>query len=127
MELLRRALAVIACGLIAVSCGATGSPMALTTTTVPAAPAAKIGDAAVQVVANGCSTVEVHGAGLMVAPGRIATVAHVVAGAKDIEVRGAQGTSTGDGGLLRSDPRRRSVEGRSRPGTLDSDRRGVTR
>jgi S1-C subfamily serine protease len=92
MELLRRALAVIACGLIAVSCGATGSPMAITTTTVPV-PAAKIGDAAVQVVANGCSTVEVHGAGLMVAPGRIATVAHVVAGAKDIEVRGAHGTS----------------------------------
>src|SRR6478609_6180983 len=93
MELLRRALAVIACGLIAGSCGASGLPMALTTTTVPAAPAVKIGDAAVQVVANGCSTVEVHGAGLMVAPGRIATVAHVVAGAKDIEVRGAHGTS----------------------------------
>jgi S1-C subfamily serine protease len=52
-----------------------------------------LADAAVQVVANGCSQVEVHGAGLMVAEGRIATVAHVVAGAQRIEVRGTHGTS----------------------------------
>lgn len=57
-------------------------------------PAVNVADAAVQVVANGCSQVEIHGAGMMVAPGRIATVAHVVAGAKDIEVRGAHGTAT---------------------------------
>jgi S1-C subfamily serine protease len=47
----------------------------------------------VQVVANGCSSIEVHGAGLMVSAGRIATVAHVVAGAKSVEVRGVRGTA----------------------------------
>lgn len=89
MELVRRALFASVCGLTAASCSATGSPMAIPTTVSPVS----LADAAVQVVANGCSQVEVHGAGLMVAPGKIATVAHVVAGAKDIEVRGAHGTS----------------------------------
>ena len=55
--------------------------------------AAANADAAVQIIADGCSQVEVHGAGLMVAAGRIATVAHVVAGAKQIEVRGANGSA----------------------------------
>jgi len=54
-------------------------------------PAVKPSDAAVQVIANGCSSIPIHGAGMMVAPGRIATVAHVVAGAKDVDVRGAHG------------------------------------
>ena len=89
MNPLRRVLPVVVCGLIVVSCGATESP----TTTPTAVPAVPIADAAVQVVANGCGPVEVHGAGLMVAPGKIATVAHVVAGADDIEVRGAHGTA----------------------------------
>ncbi len=89
MELVRRALFASVCGLTAASCSATGSPLAIPTTVSPVS----LADAAVQVVANGCSQVEVHGAGLMVAPGKIATVAHVVAGAKDIEVRGAHGTS----------------------------------
>ena len=61
--------------------------MAIPTT----APAVKLTDAAVQVAARGCSSIETHGAGIMVAPGKIATVAHVVAGAKSIEVRGASG------------------------------------
>jgi S1-C subfamily serine protease len=52
-----------------------------------------ITDAAVQIIANGCSQVEVHGAGLIVAEGRVATVAHVVAGAERIEVRGTHGSA----------------------------------
>ena len=55
-------------------------------------PPANIADAAVQVIANGCREVEVHGAGLMVADGKIATVAHVVAGATSVDVRGANGS-----------------------------------
>ena len=35
---------------------------------------------------------EVHGAGLMVAEGKVATVAHVVAGASSVEVRGKHGS-----------------------------------
>jgi S1-C subfamily serine protease len=86
MNLQRRALSVVVCGLIVASCGATGTPVA-------AVPSGRIADAAVQVVANGCSQVEVHGAGLMVAAGRIATVAHVVAGATRIQVRGVHGVA----------------------------------
>jgi Trypsin-like peptidase domain len=63
--------------------------MAIPTT----APTVPISDAAVQIVANGCTSVETHGAGLIVAPGRIATVAHVVAGATTVEVRGVHGTA----------------------------------
>jgi hypothetical protein len=89
MNAARRALSAAVCGVMLASCGAAGTPMAIPTTV----PAANIAESAVQVVANGCSPVEVHGAGLMVAPGRIATVAHVVAGANDIEVRGANGAA----------------------------------
>jgi S1-C subfamily serine protease len=89
MKLLCRTLPVALGGLIVVSCGATGSSTAATTTAPPVKPS----DAAVQIIANGCSQVEVHGAGLMVAPGKVATVAHVIAGAKDIEVRATGGTS----------------------------------
>src|SRR4051794_8813601 len=57
-----------------------------------AGPPTNIADAAVQVIANGCREVEVHGAGMMVADGKIATVAHVVAGATSVDVRGANGS-----------------------------------
>jgi S1-C subfamily serine protease len=50
-------------------------------------------ESAVQVIAVGCATADVHGAGLMVGPGRVATVAHVVAGAERVSVRGVHGTS----------------------------------
>jgi S1-C subfamily serine protease len=73
--------------LYAAACGST-APAAPTSTA-----AGNIADSAVQIVANGCKSVEVHGAGLMVAEGRIATVAHVVAGAERIEVRGTHGTA----------------------------------
>ena len=69
------------CCTLAVSCGGAS-----------ARPPTDIADAAVQVIANGCREVEVHGAGLMVANGKIATVAHVVAGATSVEVRGAHGS-----------------------------------
>lgn len=80
MNLKRRALYLVIGGLVAVSCGM-------------ATPPPQITDSAVQIIADGCSQVDVHGAGLMVAEGRIATVAHVVAGATRIEVRGAHGTA----------------------------------
>jgi hypothetical protein len=69
------------CGALAVSCGG-GT----------AHPPIGIEDAAVQVIANGCRAVEVHGAGLMVSDGKIATVAHVVAGATTVDVRGPHGS-----------------------------------
>jgi S1-C subfamily serine protease len=90
MNLHRRCLLVAVCGLSVAACGGSAAPAATSTTAI--APAVPITDAAVQVVANGCISVETHGAGLMVAPGRIATVAHVVAGAKTVEVRGPHGT-----------------------------------
>lgn len=89
MNLQRRALPIFVSIMAGASCGGSGSP-----TTVPISmPAARMSDAAVQVVALGCSSIETHGAGMMVAPGKIATVAHVVAGAESIEVRGAHGTA----------------------------------
>ncbi|MEP7203502.1 MAG: S1C family serine protease [Ilumatobacteraceae bacterium] len=88
MRLPRRALSLVAgCALVA-SCGTTAAPP-----TDPATSPDRLTDASVQIIADGCSQVEVHGAGLMVAKGRIATVAHVVAGAKRIDVRGTHGTS----------------------------------
>ena len=88
MNLQRRALPILIGILAGASCSGTGSP-----TTVPiTTPAARMSDAAVQVVAIGCSSVATHGAGMMVSSGRIATVAHVVAGARTIEVRGLHGT-----------------------------------
>ena len=91
MNLQCRALTIVAGGLLAVSCGRSGG--AGETTAPQTVPATRVADAAVQIVADGCAPVEVHGAGLMVAPGRIATVAHVVAGATQIEVRGTNGSS----------------------------------
>jgi S1-C subfamily serine protease len=81
MNLHRTALPLVVGCVLATSCGTT------------AATPVKLEDAAVQIIADGCSQVEVHGAGLMVAEGRIATVAHVVAGAQRIDVRGTHGTS----------------------------------
>lgn len=98
MNLQRRALPIVVGGLLAVSCGDTSS----TSTTTSAATVARVTDSAVQVIANGCSSIEVHGAGMMIAPGRIATVAHVVAGAKSVEVRGLHGTA--DATIVYFDP-----------------------
>ncbi len=92
MNIPYRALSLVAARvgvgcLVAASCGSTAQPAPITRL------AGNIVDSAVQVVANGCKSVEVHGAGLMVAEGRIATVAHVVAGAQRVEVRGTHGTA----------------------------------
>ena len=92
MNKLHRALFVAVGCALAASCGATAAPAPVTSPTVTT-PAVDFIKSAVQVVANGCSSIEVHGAGLMVAAGRIATVAHVVAGAKSVDVRGVRGTA----------------------------------
>lgn len=42
---------------------------------------------AVEVVADGCPSMDARGSGLVVAPGRVITSAHVIAGATSIEVR----------------------------------------
>ena len=78
--------------LLAASCGATVARAPATPTPITT-PVVDLTKSAVQVVANGCKRVEVHGAGLMVAHGRIATVAHVVAGARSIQVRGVHGSA----------------------------------
>jgi hypothetical protein len=72
----------ITLGSLAAACGDGGK----------AASPTPIADAAVQVVANGCREAAVHGAGLMVADGKVATVAHVVAGASSIDVHGPHGS-----------------------------------
>ena len=106
MNLQRRALLFVVGGLLAASCGSTAS----------SAPAASVNaaESAVQVVAVGCRSVDVHGAGLMVGDGRVATVAHVVAGATRLEVRGVHGTAAAtvvyfdpilDLAVLKVDPR----------------------
>ena len=100
MNLQRRALPIVVGGLLAVSCGGEATPSAPTTTA--AATSVTLTDSAVQVIANGCSSIEVHGAGMMVAPGRIATVAHVVAGAKSVEVSGVHGKA--DATIVYFDP-----------------------
>jgi hypothetical protein len=95
MNLLRRALQILAGGLLGASCSPSVSPTNVPTS-VPTSfstASAQVADAAVQIVANGCRSAEVHGAGLMVAAGRVATVAHVVAGATSVEVRSLRGTS----------------------------------
>lgn len=106
MNLPRHALAAALAGLLAGGCGSGASAPA------PSTPVA-ISDAAVQVVADGCGQAEIDGAGLMVAPGRIATVAHVVAGATTIAVHSARGSGTAtvvyfdpivDVAVLRVDP-----------------------
>jgi len=97
---------VLVGGLLAASCGSSASPAASAT--------ADAAESAVQVVAVGCRSADVHGAGLMVGDGRVATVAHVVAGATRLEVRGVHGTATAtvvyfdpvlDLAVLKVDPR----------------------
>jgi Trypsin-like peptidase domain len=89
MSLQRRAVSLVIGSLLVASCG---GPTTTTATTTPPANA-DINDSAVQIIAKGCREADVQGAGLMVADGKIATVAHVVAGATSIEARGAHGTS----------------------------------
>jgi hypothetical protein len=112
MDLQRRALPflvfglVVVGGLLAASCGSSGSPADKA--------AVDAAESAVQVVAVGCRSADVHGAGLMVGDGRVATVAHVVAGATRLEVRGVHGTAAAtvvyfdpilDLAVLKVDPR----------------------
>lgn len=89
MNLQRRALHVVVGSLLAVSCGADAAP----TGTPATVPPLNISDSAVQVIANGCKRAEIQGAGLMVASGKVATVAHVVAGASEVEVRTTRGSA----------------------------------
>ena len=52
--------------------------------------------AAVEIVTTGCGTVDGRGDGLVVAPGRVLTAAHVVAGAEHVQVRTVSGTTTAE-------------------------------
>ena len=85
MTLRRRLLSLVIGLIVPASCGSDA----------PAAPLSseRIRESAVQVAAIGCKAFEIHGAGMMVANGRIATVAHVVAGATRLEVRGVHGNA----------------------------------
>jgi hypothetical protein len=89
----RRALCLVIGSVVIASCA---DKTATTTTTIgstTAPSAVSIDEAAVQIVATGCGGADVEGAGLMVADGRIATVAHVVAGATTIEARSIHGSA----------------------------------
>jgi S1-C subfamily serine protease len=68
-------------GAIAVAMCALASACGTTSRTVNAV------DAAVEIVADGCPEVDIFGQGLVVAPGRVLTAAHVVAGATEISIR----------------------------------------
>ncbi len=101
-----RTLLLAVGGLLAASCGSDASSTPLSSD--------RIRESAVQIAAIGCRTFEVHGAGMMVGDGRVATVAHVVAGATTVEVRGAHGTADAtvvyfdpvlDVAVLKVDPR----------------------
>jgi S1-C subfamily serine protease len=59
-------------------------------------------DAAIQVIADGCRRIDELGTGLLIAPGRVLTAAHVVAGATTITIRQAGRDVVGD--LLAFDP-----------------------
>lgn len=89
MNLHSRAQCLVVGSLIVASCGASSSSDPSSTSVDPV----RIVDAAVQIVADGCRSADVHGAGMMIAEGRVATVAHVVAGATHIEVRSASGAA----------------------------------
>jgi S1-C subfamily serine protease len=52
--------------------------------------------AAVEVVTSGCGPVEGRGDGLVVAPGRVLTAAHVVAGSDHVQVSTSSGTTTAE-------------------------------
>jgi hypothetical protein len=85
MKQRRRLLCLVSGGLMTVACGSDSPPAPLSSE--------RILESAVQVAAIGCRAFETHGAGMMVADGRIATVAHVVAGAARVEVRGVRGNA----------------------------------
>ena len=90
MNMRSPALLFLLGSMVVASCGDAATTAQTTTSTVRRT--TPIAEAAVQVVANGCREAEVHGAGLMVADGKVATVAHVVAGASSVEVRGPHGS-----------------------------------
>src|SRR4029078_7694653 len=75
---------------VAASCGDAATTSPTTTPTNP--PTTPIGEAAVQVVANGCREAVGQRARPMGGDGKAATVAHVVAGASSVEVRGPHGS-----------------------------------
>jgi S1-C subfamily serine protease len=56
----------------------------------PALPA----QASVEIAATGCGAVDGRGSGLVVAPGRVLTAAHVVAGSNHVQVTTSSGTTT---------------------------------
>jgi len=70
--------------------GATGVVVSCGDDPDPALPA----DAAVEVVASGCGPIDEQGDGLVVAPGRVLTAAHVVAGSDRVQVSTRLGTTT---------------------------------
>lgn len=90
MNLHSRVLSLVVGCLIAASCGGASPSSDPSLTSVEPV---SIVDAAVQIVADGCRSADVHGAGMMIAEGRVATVAHVVAGATQIEVRSVSGAA----------------------------------
>jgi hypothetical protein len=94
MNQMRWVLVLLAGSLVAVACGSDQSSTPLSS--------ARIRESAVQIAATGCRAFEVRGAGMMVGDGRVATVAHVVAGATKVEVRGAHGTA--DATIVYFDP-----------------------
>jgi S1-C subfamily serine protease len=54
----------------------------------------RVVEAAVEVVATGCGAIDVRGDGLVVAPGRVLTAAHVVAGSDHVQVSTPSGTTS---------------------------------
>ena len=87
--------------------------------------------AAVEVVATGCGLIEGRGDGLVIAPGRVLTVAHVVAGSDQVEVSNQFGTTTAvvtvfdpanDVAVLAVDP---AFAPAIRLGSADANDRGV--
>ena len=87
--------------------------------------------AAVEVVATGCGLIEGRGDGLVIAPGRVLTVAHVVAGSDRVEVSYQFGTTTAvvtvfdpanDVAVLAVDP---AFAPAIRLGSADANDRGV--
>jgi S1-C subfamily serine protease len=78
-----RGVAVLSVVLSSTACGAPPGP-----------PVATPREATVAITADGCPDVDAHGVGLVVAPGRVLTVAHVVAGATAVTVRSGTGDAT---------------------------------
>ena len=77
------AIAVTASGIIVAGCDDDPDPP-------------RVRSSAVEVVATGCRALAIRGEGLAVAPGRVLTVAHVVAGADSVTITGDAGTFDAD-------------------------------